>query len=64
MKEVIYMYGSEFSSFSLWWICPVVLLAMCFFSDEKAKRLCDVRIWFPKQRKELLPHKDDRLPNV
>ncbi len=25
------MYGSEFISFSLWWICPIVMFAMCFF---------------------------------
>ena len=25
------MYGSEFFSFSLWWICPIIMFAMCFF---------------------------------
>ena len=25
------MYGSEFSSFSLWWILPILMIAMCFF---------------------------------
>jgi len=24
------MYGSEFFSFSLWWICPILMIAMCF----------------------------------
>jgi len=25
------MNGSEFFSFSLWWICPILMIAMCFF---------------------------------
>ena len=25
------MYGSEFFSSSLWWICPLLMIAMCFF---------------------------------
>lgn len=25
------MYGSEFLSSSLWWICPILMIAMCFF---------------------------------
>jgi uncharacterized membrane protein len=25
------MYGSEFFSSSLWWICPILMMAMCFF---------------------------------
>ena len=25
------MYGSEFFSSSLWWICPVLMIAFCFF---------------------------------
>jgi uncharacterized membrane protein len=25
------MYGSEFISSSLWWICPILMIAMCFF---------------------------------
>lgn len=25
------MYGSEFFSSSLWWICPIVMIAICFF---------------------------------
>jgi uncharacterized membrane protein len=25
------MYGSEFFSSSLWWICPILMIAMCFF---------------------------------
>jgi len=25
------MYGSEFFNSSLWWICPIVMLIMCFF---------------------------------
>ena len=25
------MFGPEFSSFSLWWICPILMIAMCFF---------------------------------
>jgi uncharacterized membrane protein len=29
--EVIQMYGSEFFNFSLWWVCPILMIAMCFF---------------------------------
>jgi putative membrane protein len=29
--EVIQMYGSEFFSSSLWWICPILMIAICFF---------------------------------
>ena len=25
------MYGSEFFNASLWWICPILMIAMCFF---------------------------------
>jgi uncharacterized membrane protein len=25
------MYGSEFFSFSLWWVCPIFMIALCFF---------------------------------
>jgi uncharacterized membrane protein len=25
------MYGSEFFSSSLWWICPILMIVMCFF---------------------------------
>ena len=25
------MYGSEFFNFSLWWACPILMIAMCFF---------------------------------
>ena len=25
------MYGPEFFSFSLWWICPILMIVMCFF---------------------------------
>ena len=25
------MYGPEFFSSSLWWICPILMIAMCFF---------------------------------
>jgi len=25
------MYGSEIFSASLWWICPILMIAMCFF---------------------------------
>ncbi len=25
------MFGSEFFSSSLWWICPILMIAMCFF---------------------------------
>ncbi len=25
------MYGSEFFSSSLWWICPILMIAICFF---------------------------------
>ena len=25
------MYGSEFFNSSLWWICPILMIAMCFF---------------------------------
>jgi putative membrane protein len=29
--EVIQMYGSEFFSSSLWWICPILMISICFF---------------------------------
>jgi uncharacterized membrane protein len=29
--EVIQMYGSEFFNFSLWWVCPIFIIALCFF---------------------------------
>ena len=25
------MYGSEFFNFSLGWVCPILMIAMCFF---------------------------------
>ena len=25
------MYGTEFFNSSLWWICPILMIAMCFF---------------------------------
>lgn len=25
------MYGSEFFNSSLWWICPLLMIVMCFF---------------------------------
>ena len=25
------MYGSEFFDFSFWWICPIIMIALCFF---------------------------------
>ena len=25
------MYGSEFFGSSLWWICPILMIAICFF---------------------------------
>jgi uncharacterized membrane protein len=25
------MYGSEFFNFSLWWVCPILMIALCFF---------------------------------
>ncbi len=25
------MYGSEFFNFSLWWVCPIFMIALCFF---------------------------------
>ena len=30
-KEVIYMYGAEFFDFSFWWVCPIIMIALCFF---------------------------------
>jgi len=39
------MYGSEFFSFSLWWICPIVMLAMCFFMmrGRRGSMMCGFR---------------------
>ncbi len=36
------MYGSEFSSFSLWWIFPLMMMAMCFFMmrGRKGSMMC------------------------
>ena len=31
------MYGSEFSNSSLWWICPILMIAMCFFMMRKRR---------------------------
>ena len=36
------MYGSEFFSSSLWWICPILMVAMCFFmmKGRKSSMMC------------------------
>ena len=36
------MYGSEFFSSSLWWICPILMIAMCFFMmrGRRGFRMC------------------------
>ena len=36
------MFGPEFSSFSLWWICPILMIAMCFFMmrGRKGSMMC------------------------
>ena len=31
------MYGSEFLNSSLWWICPILMIAMCFFMMRKRR---------------------------
>jgi len=31
------MYGSEFLSSSLWWICPILMIAMCFFMMRRRR---------------------------
>ena len=31
------MYGSEFFNSSLWWICPILMIAMCFFMMRKRR---------------------------
>ena len=31
------MYGSEFFSSSLWWICPILMIAMCFFMMRRRR---------------------------
>jgi uncharacterized membrane protein len=31
------MYGSEFFSYSLWWICPILMIAMCFFMMRRRR---------------------------
>ena len=31
------MYGSEFFSPSLWWICPILMIAMCFFVMKRRR---------------------------
>jgi uncharacterized membrane protein len=25
------MYGSDFFNYTLWWICPILMIAVCFF---------------------------------
>ena len=25
------MYGPEFFDFSFWWICPIIMIVLCFF---------------------------------
>ena len=41
-KEVIRMYGSEFFEFSFWWICPIIMIALCFFMmrGRKGTTMC------------------------
>jgi putative membrane protein len=36
------MYGSEFFSSFLWWICPILMVAMCFFmmSGRRGSMMC------------------------
>ncbi len=36
------MYGSEFFSFSLWWIFPILMIAICFFMmrGRKGSMMC------------------------
>jgi uncharacterized membrane protein len=36
-KEVIYMYGSEFSDFSFWWIVPIFMMILCFLMMRRRK---------------------------
>lgn len=31
------MYGSEFFGSSLWWICPILMIAMCFFMMRRRR---------------------------
>lgn len=31
------MYGSEFFNSSLWWICPILIIAICFFMMRKRR---------------------------
>ncbi len=36
------MFGPEFSSFSLWWIFPILMIAVCFFMmrGRKGSMMC------------------------
>ncbi len=36
------MYGSEFFSSSLWWICPILMIVVCFFMmrGRKGSMMC------------------------
>ncbi len=37
------MYGSEFFSFSLWWVCPIFMIALCFFMmrGRRGSMMCE-----------------------
>ena len=36
------MYGSEFFSSSLWWICPILMVIICFFmiKGRRSSMMC------------------------
>jgi len=31
------MYGSDFFNSSLWWICPILMIAVCFFMMRRRR---------------------------
>ena len=42
------MYGPEFFNSSLWWLCPVLMIVMCFFMmrGRRGSMMC----WFGSRR--------------
>ena len=38
------MYGSEFFNSSLWWICPIMMIVICFFMmrGRRGSMMCGV----------------------
>ena len=47
------MYGSDFFNSSLWWICPILMIAVCFFMirGRRGSMMCGFGF-----REKAIPH--------